>query len=120
CSSDLGRDRLSAQPDRDRDERVDAAEAVPWPLHARSGYAGEGPYRTAFRHALDARRTVAARVRGGGPRGLGLLAERHAARRKRTALQYQSDGALVQSWSDRASRHSHSSRRREPDDVSGG
>ena len=35
-----------------------------------------------------------------GSRGLGLLAERHAARRQGAALQHQSDGALVRSGPD--------------------
>ena len=116
----VGRDRLSAQSDRDRDERVDAAEIVPRPLYARPRHPGEGPYRATFRHALDARRAVDARICQRGSRGLGLLAERHAARRQGTALQHQSDGALVRSGPDRASRHSHPSRGGEPVDVSGG
>jgi hypothetical protein len=84
------------------------------------GTARSRPYRATFRHAQDARGAVDARVCACGSRGLGLLAERQAARRQEAALQHQSNAAAVQSWPDRASRHSHSYCGSEPGDVSSG
>ncbi len=94
--------RLSAQPDRDRDDRLDIAAPVRRPVHAGAGLAGQGPYRAALRDDLVGAGAVAARVRRGAARDLGLLAERREARFPRRALQAQSDGAAVHAGADRA------------------
>src|SRR5205823_46880 len=92
---DGGSDRLSAQPDGDRAQRLDAADAVPRPLYPRARLAGEGPYRAALWHALVGAGTVAARVRAGAAGDLGLLAERNKARLPGRPLQAEPDGAAV-------------------------
>ena len=102
---DLGRHRLPAQPDRHGHERLDAAETVAWPLHLGPRHAGQGAYRAPLRPALVARRPVDPRIRQRRARRLGLLAERHDARRQGAALQHQPHGAAVQSGPDRASAH---------------
>ena len=47
-------------------------------VHAGARLAGQGPYRAALRHALVGAGAVAARIRAGAARDLGMLAERHA------------------------------------------
>ena len=113
----LGGDGVSAQPDHDGDERLDAGQAQQGPLHAGARQPGEGAYRAALRHDMVAGRAVDARVRDGGARGVEPLADRRAARRQGAALQHQSHGAAVQSGADRASRHPDPCRRGELGDV---
>ena len=81
------------------------------------GSAGARPHRAPLRDGMVAGRAVDARVRPGGPRGVGLLAERRPASLPWRSLQPQPDGPALRSRADRASRHPDPSRRGQRGDV---